>query len=95
MEYKQSDFLPNISLKEVLRGSDQTLERDAKEHIIMVNAMREILLNDTDQSYAVNIEVGNKMLTIPICCNHKLADFLLLEIEEAEKALRGEDNIFE
>ena len=73
----------------------KTLEREAKEHILLANAMRDILLNDVEQAYAVKISVGNGFLSMNIVSNHKLAEFLLNEVEEAQKALNGEDNLFE
>lgn len=70
------------------------LEMQAKEHIIKAKAMRDILLNDTEQSYAVTISVGS-LINMPIVCNHKLSEFFENEIQECEKSLRGEQNLFD
>lgn len=88
-------LLEEIGFKKFESDEKESLEREAKEHIILANTMREVLLNDTKQSYAVKISVGNNMLSLNIVSNHKLADFLLNEVEEAQKALNGEDNLFE
>lgn len=93
-----NNFYDNIKKdlpKDFMKKEKDSLIREANEHIIVANAIREILLNDKEQSYAVKISVGNGFISIPVTCNHKLADFLLNEIEEAKKALNGEENLFE